>query len=337
MRKINRIAVFLLAGFVLSCGDDNEPNEVNPGVYFDVALSPQTVEIDPLNADKDFFVLTLGRDESKADAVLQLPITVIQADEGLTIPQAVTFAAGEASAELIITVSLSKLEDADVLAYSLEFDEKYFDPYSVKGFNRFDGEVFRVLGAVTPENIATYVQPSNVRSVEAFMNEGTARYNITLMSPRLEAWSEDYREKIPEFTHYSILLPRSTYQMSFAVNYTTGGFWYQGPQNTIANDGQGIIPMTDGGANPLTDVTFDIPRSSGANPVPDNFNHPDYWGGVQSFFRFLHILTVDSQGEPIIPNGSAGFTIISDRDDETVFWFRSKAEPNDWFKCERYE
>ena len=176
-----------------------------------------------------------------------------------------------------------------------------------------------VVEPINYETIATYLQSSSVNALEAFLNGGTARYQITLMSPKVEQWRQFYSTQFPTFSAYSISLPRGTYQLSVVATYTDGATWYRGPQEIMTAGGQGIIPMTGAGHNPLSDVTFNITRSTVLTSVPappSGYNGAST--GAISFMNFL--------------GQAAGFTIIQDG---ATFWFRSKADPNDWFVCVR--
>ena len=176
----------------------------------------------------------------------------------------------------------------------------------------FTANCFVKVALVTPENIETFEQDPAVESFAAFLNGGTARYDITLMSSKLEAWRQSYETDFPTFIGYVFLLPRSTYQISLAAYYeSTSNVWYMGPPSGTV---EGIFPMEGGDNNPLSDVTFVIPRNSTGGTVPTGYNS----GGAASFRALVQ--------------DTAGFTIIQDG---TTFWFRSKADPTDWFVCER--
>ncbi len=329
---INKTAIYLLLGIgliVAACNDKNdwagpgpEIQNSNPGVYFDMELSPVSAEMDPFDLAKDSVILILGRDDSQIGAALELPVTIVNADEGLTIPQSVTFAAGAATARLRINVDMAKVMQVEALKYTLAFSEDCFNTYGVGGVNRFEGDAF-VPQAVTPENIATYVQKKNVRSIEAFLNEGTARYDITLMSDTLETWRQSYQEYsdatlAKPFTNYSIYLPRGDYQLAIVAKYSPSGLWYWGPASGTAPV-QGLFPMGGTGNNPLSDCYLPLSRSSNSS-APAGYNANGT--GAQKFRTFIQKKT--------------GFTIIRDRDNKHVFWFRDKQFPNNWFKCERY-
>jgi hypothetical protein len=168
---------------------------------------------------------------------------------------------------------------------------------------------------VTPENISTYVPNKEIDALGAFKdfkNSGTSTtVRITLMSPKLDAWRTTYAAEVPEFSGFLIMMPRSTYDISFTLKYTNNGSWYWGP----AADTTGFNPMTGDGHNPLYEVLFSLGRSS-TSAAPTGYNTDPSKAAV-SFRTFLQ------QPE--------GFTIIQDGN---AFWFRSNADPNDWFKTE---
>ena len=164
---------------------------------------------------------------------------------------------------------------------------------------------------ITPDNVATYEQDPAVQSYQEFLHGGTATYKITYMSPTLEGWLESYQSQFPEFEEYTIIMPRGDYQLSLTANYESGARWYMGPNSGIW---QGIFPMSGAGNNPLSDVTFVIPRNSYTGTPPTGYNTG---AGALSFKAFVQNTT--------------GFIILQDG---KRFWFRSKANPNEWFCCE---
>ncbi|KAA6331599.1 hypothetical protein EZS27_019809 [termite gut metagenome] len=171
---------------------------------------------------------------------------------------------------------------------------------------------------VTPENISTYVPNANIDALSAFKdlkNAGSSTtVGITLMSSKLNAWRTTYAAEVPEFTDIQIMMPRSTYDISFVLRFTNSGFWYWGPASTTPPT-TGFNPMTGDGHNPLYEVSFSLARSS-TTSTPTSYNQDPSKAAV-SFRTFLQ------QPE--------GFTILQDG---KTFWFRSNADPNDWFKTE---
>jgi hypothetical protein len=170
---------------------------------------------------------------------------------------------------------------------------------------------------VTTDNISTYVPDEDINAIGAFKdfkNTGSSTtVKTTLMSPKLDAWRTTYAAEVSEFTDIQIIMPRSTYDISFVLRYNNGGLWYWGPATA---DTTGFNPMTGDGHNPLYEVSFSLTRSSTASSPPTSYNQDSSKAAV-SFRTFLQ------QPE--------GFTIIQDGN---AFWFRSNADPNDWFKTE---
>jgi len=172
-----------------------------------------------------------------------------------------------------------------------------------------------ILPTVNYQNIATYEQEAGARSREAFIYGG--RFDITLMSPRLDEWRQSYALLFPTFQGYHIQNPRGAFQLSFVAEYRTPaggtGLWFMGPPS---GEWQAVFPMEGPNDNPHTDVTFIISRNS--TQTSDNVPAGYRAGGAVSFQTFLQQPT--------------GFTIIQLED---TFWFRCRLEPNDWFVAVR--
>ncbi|MCL2727580.1 MAG: hypothetical protein FWD56_04270 [Bacteroidales bacterium] len=318
---INKIAFFLLAfGAIATSCKDSSDWEPGPeladnvhGIHFNLDRSPQSLMLGP--DDPSYLIVTLGRHGNKVASSLEVPVTILSADPGLFIPTSVTFAAGSAFAELKIEITLS---DWESLSYSLKVDENQFSTYT-KGVSFFNGEVFFDPGSVSPENIATYKQPSNVLARDLFMTTGRVDYTITQMSPKYEQLFDDYKEIWP-YTHQVITVRSSATRLFvFTFYYTPNATWLHEPLDSE----EGIFAMGPPN-NGLCDVTFNIPRFTNRSNLPFSASgFASAAGGalIQEYRAFIQ--------DP------AGFTIIVDRDKAGVFWFRSKANPNDWFKCER--
>ena len=166
---------------------------------------------------------------------------------------------------------------------------------------------------ITPENVSTFEQDPAVEALAAFLNGGTANYELTLMSSQLEGWRQSYSTQFPSFTGYTIQMPRGTYQLSVVANYDSGAKWYRGPSDPLPAQ-NAIVAMTGEGNNPLCDVTFSIPRSSVSSGTAPPTGYNGSSTGAITFFNFMQNTT--------------GYTILQDYH---TFWFRSKADPNDWF------
>ena len=169
---------------------------------------------------------------------------------------------------------------------------------------------------VTPETITTYIPDPDGRSIEAFMNlknNGTmSRYRITLMSERVATWYNNFKELYPTLVRWSIQAPRSSYQLSVVTEFEVG--------SAYANCTNGFTPMTGEGFNPLNQAVFahsGNSTSSAPSAPPTGASSNTNWTSFRSFVI-----------------AATGFTII--QDGPTVFWFRSNANPDDWFKTEAY-
>ncbi len=128
-------AVGLLMLAVTACSEKDEwapgqkPDANSPGVYFD-RNTPGVAEMDvdaQMNLIQDYLVITLGRDPLKSGQALTVPIKKILAAPNLTVPDAVTFAAGEETAEM--QVRISNFEIGNPYQLALEIDEKFTNPY----------------------------------------------------------------------------------------------------------------------------------------------------------------------------------------------------------------
>jgi hypothetical protein len=332
MNKVKILFTFLLLGamfFSCSNSDDWKPASQlgadNPGAYFDFNITSEAVMVEPYDS---YFTLTLVRAENKKSAAFQLPITVVQANSNFSIPTSVTFAAGATTAELKINIT-SALVLGDCSSFAISFDDKFFDPWKANASNSFLGYVCVVekptLGPVTPENISTYVQEPGVPSLSDFRNDGTARYHITLMSSKLNAWFADYSTHW-SFTGLTIIMPYSSFRFALTFNYApisngvSTSIWYHQPTGTD----EGLIPLLAPENNPLSDVRFNIPQFTNRSNIPFSASGFASAAGGAIITEFRNWLQAPT-----------GFTIIQDWDDKTIFWFRSKADPNDWFKAER--
>jgi len=347
-RIISCLAITLLLGFVASCdnNDDWKPGEfdaANPGVFFD--LTETTIRLiaqpyaDPLVTSEQV-VVTLGRDENKSGASLVLPISILNKHDALAIPQSVTFAAGSSTADLVIDVNHGA--EGGVFPFLLEFDVAKFNPYLSNAYNQFNGEVL-VLVPIVPENIATYEQGATVRSHEAFLNGGNARYNPTLMSPRIAKLLEDYAEIIyehelnidtrPIFNGFTLEIPSGNFSMGLIFSYTqittnsAGTHLFTWSHTPAAAGLPGLVMMREPD-NPNSDVVFSIPtftsRTGGIAFSASGFATAP--GGSGPFMVAFRAFLQDP----------AGLTIIQCWQNPSKFWFRSKADPTDWIVFERF-
>ncbi|MDR2585936.1 MAG: DUF4302 domain-containing protein [Prevotellaceae bacterium] len=168
---------------------------------------------------------------------------------------------------------------------------------------------------ITPDNIVNYEPDPETNTVNAFLNLKNAgaasRYKITLMSTRLEAWRSNLMTLYPVLLEFRIEAPRSTYLLSITMFCEDSGAKYY-----YWNCTNGLTPLSGPGLNPYNDAAF---AYSGAS-VTSGWTAP-----FTAHADFVSLRTVIQ--------AATGFTVLQD---ENVFWFRSNADPNDWFKCEPY-
>ena len=170
--------------------------------------------------------------------------------------------------------------------------------------------------AITPANVSIYVPDATVDARYNFLNlmnyNGGTRsdYKITLGSSKVETLLTNLVTALPEITDIYLYAPgTATYELR--IRYTINVSGYLLWNCTIPS-------LTNPGNNPLTDV-----RITNANYTysPTTWSYTTVTGNAaHSAFRSFIIQ-------------STGFTILQDKE---VFWFRSIADPNDWFKCEPF-
>ena len=228
------------------------------------------------------------------------------------------------------------------------------------------------ISLITAANIATFVPDPDAQSVVAFLNGGVpSSYDITLMSPRLEAWRAAYVAAVPTFDRFSFIWPYSTpfttgspRSYALLLRYTgTTSVWPFIPNNPTSGSGSGSYPdepiltaMTGTGDNPNSDATFnqlfrrDRISFSGQDQVPHSTTAPNFTINTGSGLdqtavtaASRAIFAVGGTINTALPdagenrnfigflNSPTGFTIIQCNCDPDMFWFRSKADPTDWF------
>lgn len=189
MNNIYKIPTFLILGLCIimsvSCSDDDKWNPGpqiaadNPGVYFDKD-NPASFDIevdDNNNLSKDHIIVSLRRDASKAGSSVQVPITVLSADNNLSIPQSVQFDAGSDTAELKIAITRY---EGKPLNFSLGIDDKYSTPYA-DGYYRYDGMIkVLVLFSVTftPGEYSGSTKPQFVPFRQTVIDNQDGTYTI---------------------------------------------------------------------------------------------------------------------------------------------------------------
>ncbi len=167
MKKINIISRYILVALSIilyySCdsSDDWQPGPQvsadNPGVYF-IGDTPKIIEV---SADskgvlmKDYFTITMGRDEFKATNALTVPIKIRNVESNIAVDETIQFDAGASTAQL--KVKISSFEFSTPYNFSIEVDELYANPYKdysnekQGGSTRIDAlvEVVCLLGEAT--------------------------------------------------------------------------------------------------------------------------------------------------------------------------------------------
>jgi hypothetical protein len=204
----------------------------------------------------------------------------------------------------------------------------------------------------TAETIVDYETYPEIQSLVAFLNNNNARYNITLMSSKLEAWRAAYAAAVPLFDKFVFALPStgtstssSPMSMGWQITYTsTGNLW---PFVTTSPTMPTLVAMTGENDNPNSDATFTelrrVDRTSSSawgDPTPHSSTLTSLSGAVLAAVRgiFTPIATSTSIASQEAPNligllnASTGWRIFQD---DRTFWFRSKADPNDWFVAVR--
>jgi|GEM_PF-2409925 len=261
---MNKITIFLtLWVFIISvsCNDKDNcdsspvPAANNPGVYFDKA-NPRIIEMEAnqnLELVRDYFVVALGRDETKTGSALQVPITINYAKDNLTIPATVTFEAGSATTEL--HVNIGSYDFGSQYDFSIEISADYSDPYKKYdtnedgGSTKFDGkvEVVCLVGAAT-------FTPTDY--------SGTTQPEFTPFEQKI------YDNQNGTYTIKNFLYNNAGYALTFELDdennirpVTSSGYhsisdnrWYFYSANSDASANQ--IPCYIPGDNPTDNVTY---------------------------------------------------------------------------------
>jgi hypothetical protein len=206
----------------------------------------------------------------------------------------------------------------------------------------------------TVDDIVDYVGYPFVDAVANFLNEGTATYDITLMSPRLEAWRTAYATAISQFNRFALVMPptfsTSARTLALQIHYTgTTGIW---PFRTWDANVPALTRITTSGSNPNSDARFgELFRVDRTTTAPHSTTPPLFGQtagsaalrAVEGVYTFIEGSGQSAQTKAApdagdtrnfigFLNSPTGFRIFQDGDN---FWFRSLADPNDWFKAER--
>lgn len=174
-----------------------------------------------------------------------------------------------------------------------------------------DNLVIIPLDILQGELITSYEPDPDINTVDNFLNlknnGGTSsRYKITFFSSRLATLYANLKAAYPILQEMRIEAPRSTYKISvilYNLSGETASYYYWNATN-------GLVPVN--GSKSVATFVFSGNSYSGTTaPYTSNANYT----GIRECFA-----------------ADAGFTVIPD--DNDTFWFRSVANPLDYFKVE---
>ena len=161
---------------------------------------------------------------------------------------------------------------------------------------------------VIQNELMTIITPNpDVDAVSGFLNlknnnGSSSRYKVTLLSPRLETLYANLKTAFPVFQEIRIEAPRSTHKTSIILVNSDGFYYLNCADGLVAVNNSKYVGVFRHSGN--TYAGTEAPYTSNAN-----------YTALQAFFI-----------------QAGGFTIIQDQNN--VFWFRSVADTNDWFKAE---
>ena len=166
--------------------------------------------------------------------------------------------------------------------------------FSVQQSNPFDPVLNSVSDFLNLRNMSTY-----------------SRYNLTLMSPRIDALRTNLMGRYP-LEYFFMRSPWGTgYQYGITAAFeNNGAFYYQLRFTT------GLVPLTEPDCNPLTDASI----TGAMSVVTSGLPFVGEWAADADFLSLLNFFLMPT-----------GFTIIQEGD---AFWFVSRADSNDWFLCQ---
>lgn len=144
MKNIGLATILALAGIAYSCSSD-EDFQAGPAVAEtcqQVIFSNTNENTVLLSADDpNDRVATLTLQRMKSDGAITVPITVVSKSEGLTIPEQVTFEAGQSTATIQITAPVAVTE-GESYSYELRLEGEHVDPYTqLAGSSLFSGSL----------------------------------------------------------------------------------------------------------------------------------------------------------------------------------------------------
>jgi hypothetical protein len=171
------------------------------------------------------------------------------------------------------------------------------------------------LTVVQGELITSYEPDPNVNTVDAFLNlknnnGSSSRYKITYFSSVMDTYVKGIQAAYPAFLlqEMRIEAPRSSYQIS-VVLYNVDGSQASGYSSYYWNATNGLVPVN--GSKSVAAFVFSGNSYSGTTaPYTGNANYTS----LRAIFA-----------------SADGFTVIPDGD---FFWFRSVANPMNYFKVE---
>ncbi len=125
LHKIFLFAAVALATAFTSCSEDDTYEAGKPAGKYNVTFaeySPVT-----LASDATSFEVTLQR--ADASEALTVPLTVLSASEGVVVPSSASFAAGEETTTIDVTLP-SEMEYNTDYSVSIQIPEEYTNPYA---------------------------------------------------------------------------------------------------------------------------------------------------------------------------------------------------------------
>lgn len=136
--KIYRfLIIFFVAATTLLVSCEEYEDTVVPGPAADVAFAvgfatdnPAQWEFEPTVVDFD---ITLLRPSSVSSSALEVPISVVaDSTESFIVPSTVTFAAGDSTATLTITINYENAVAGKNLVIGIKVGDDYYNPYNIE-------------------------------------------------------------------------------------------------------------------------------------------------------------------------------------------------------------
>lgn len=148
LNKIFLLAGIALAGVFAACSDDDdyEKGAVASGNQLQTvtfgAKNIYSAELDP--ADPTTYTITVYRDSALMDQAATIPLKVlVNTDSVFVVPANVSFAAGEAEAQFIVTYDKAKIGSPYTLEVAIA-DDSYINPYSAATYTSYVLNIQRV-------------------------------------------------------------------------------------------------------------------------------------------------------------------------------------------------